>query len=105
MIYDNTPLGNDLFQVPIRHRAADVEEDCEQDHLLWKVRTFERDNLASSEWSSGRLEPAILQVTRVKKQCLRQNPFKHPRQFRPGGSEAHRLNSILPRPMEKARPH
>jgi hypothetical protein len=66
MIGPHATLGHNLFQVALRHRVTDIEEDREEDHLPREERSLERDHPGSSKWCRGKIEPSILDIYRVK---------------------------------------
>jgi hypothetical protein len=48
MININAAFLHDLFKITVGDRVAEIEKDCEKDHVLREVRTLEIDHCPTS---------------------------------------------------------
>ena len=48
MINPDAAIGHDLFQITIRYRVADMEDNCEQDRVLREPSALERSHRTPS---------------------------------------------------------
>jgi hypothetical protein len=73
VIDSHAPLGHDFFEIAVGDRAADIEEDREENQILGEWAPLNEIILHPPQCLRS-LRPAILQHTSVKNQSSRQNP-------------------------------